>query len=70
MSRAAQGLNMGAVSVLAGSWPVDVRCAVSWFPRFLERWIDRRQPKGIAVREALREDNVDIRAWPNRGGED
>jgi CHAT domain-containing protein len=36
-SLAAQWLNIGAVSVLASSWAVDVRYAEAWLPRFLDR---------------------------------
>jgi len=63
VSLASQWLGIGAVSVLGGAWAVDVRVAESVVPTFFERWLEWRQPKAIALREALREE-VTKRALP------
>ena len=54
VSLAGQWLQIGASSVIASSWTVDLTYAREWLPRFLECWLELRQPKAIAFREALR----------------
>ena len=52
---AEQWLQLGAVSVLANLWELDLDFITEWAALFLPRWIDQRQPKAIAWREATRE---------------
>ena len=59
VSLAAQWLQMGAASVIAGSWTVDWRHAETWLTSFQERWIGQRMPKAIAYRETLRMEVAD-----------
>lgn len=52
-SLAYQWLQAGAVGVLGHQWEADFPFVAEWVPVFLDNWIRRRQPKAIAVREAL-----------------
>ena len=49
-----QWLKLGAASVLATLWRLDIGFASAWTDAFLENWLRFRQPKAIAWREALR----------------
>lgn len=49
-----QWLKLGAVSVLASLWRLDIGFISAWTDAFLENWLRFRQPKAIAWREALR----------------
>jgi len=52
-SLAYQWLQAGAVSVLGHQWEADFPFVAGWVPVFLDNWVRRRQPKAIAVRDAL-----------------
>jgi CHAT domain-containing protein len=52
-SLAYQWLKFGAASVLASGWQLDLAFANRWLPLFLENWLERRQPKAVAVQQAL-----------------
>jgi len=49
-----QWLKLGTASVLAGLWRLQIGFISDWTGIFLEHWLRFRQPKAIAVREALR----------------
>jgi hypothetical protein len=53
-SMAYQWLKLGAASALASLWRLDIEFISEWAGLFLERWLQFRQPKAIAWREALR----------------
>ncbi|MFI7405962.1 CHAT domain-containing protein [Streptomyces sp. NPDC049541] len=52
-SLAYQWLQAGAASVLGHQWEADFPFVAGWVSVFLANWIERRQPKAIAVRESL-----------------
>jgi CHAT domain-containing protein len=56
-------LRAGAASVLGHQWEADFPFVAAWVPRFLRNWVERRQPKAIAAREALN-DLLDSGAVP------
>jgi hypothetical protein len=47
-SMAYQWLKIGAASVLANLWELDLQIAETWSSLFLDNWLKRRQPKAIA----------------------
>lgn len=49
-----QWLQLGAVSVLASLWRLDIEFVSNWARVFLDNWLRLRQPKAIAWRESLR----------------
>jgi len=49
-----QWLQLGAASVLASLWRLDIEFVSNWASAFLNNWLRFRQPKAIAWREALR----------------
>jgi CHAT domain-containing protein len=54
-SLAYQWLAAGAASVLAHQWEADLKFVSQWIPLFMDNWINKRQPKAIAVRESLKQ---------------
>lgn len=50
-----QWLKLGAASVLASLWRLDIEFISAWMSAFLDAWLRLRQPKAIAWREAMRE---------------
>jgi CHAT domain-containing protein len=54
-SMAYQWLKIGAASVLANLWELDVDYITNWSPIFLDNWLRKRQPKAIAYRQATAE---------------
>lgn len=54
-SLAYQWLKIGAVSVLANLWEVDLQFISKWMPLFLTNWLERGQPKAIAWRQAFKQ---------------
>lgn len=51
-SMAGRFLQIGAASTLANGWEVDIDFMRQWSALFLTNWLDRRQPKAIAWRNA------------------
>jgi hypothetical protein len=49
-----QWLQLGAASVLAGMWRLDIDFISKWTSAFLDNWLRLRQPKAIAWSESLR----------------
>lgn len=54
VSLAYQWLKTGAASVIANLWEADFTIITNWVERFAVNWIELRQPKAIAAREATR----------------
>jgi len=52
-SIAYQWLKLGAASVIASLWTLDIRFITRWMPVFLDQWLGCRQPKAVAWQEAL-----------------
>lgn len=52
-SLASQWLKVGASSVIASLWELDIDFLNEWMPRFLTNWVDKGQPKAIAVQGAI-----------------
>ena len=52
-SIAYEWLQAGAATVLGHQWEADFPFVADWLPRFLRNWVEKRQPKAIAVRDAL-----------------
>jgi CHAT domain-containing protein len=53
-SMAYQWLKIGAASVLASLWRIDIEFISGFVETFLRNWLDFRQPKAIAFRECLK----------------
>jgi hypothetical protein len=47
-----QWLKAGAASAVANLWEADFRVITEWVERFAKNWVELRQPKAIAAREA------------------
>jgi len=54
-SMGAQMLALGAASVLAATWPVNIQFAEALANAFLTNWVRYRQPKAIAWRETIKD---------------
>jgi CHAT domain-containing protein len=54
VSHAYQWLKAGAASVIANLWEADFPIITDWAQRFAVNWVQRRQPKALAAREATR----------------
>jgi hypothetical protein len=54
VSHAYQWLKAGAASVVANLWEADFPIITDWAERFAFNWVQRRQPKTLAAREAIR----------------
>jgi CHAT domain-containing protein len=54
ISLAYQWLKAGAASVIANLWEADLSIITDWAQRFAVNWVQRRQPKAIAARDATR----------------
>jgi CHAT domain-containing protein len=54
ISHAYQWLKAGAASVIANLWEADFPIITEWAERFAVNWVQRRQPKAIAARNATR----------------
>jgi CHAT domain-containing protein len=54
-SLAYQWLQAGAASVLAHQWEADFGFVSEWIPLFLDNWVNKRQPKAIAMRESMKQ---------------
>lgn len=54
-SFAYQWLKIGAASVLANFWELDLEFATEYAPVFFRRWLSQRQPKAIAWQQTLKE---------------
>ena len=54
VSHAYQWLKAGAASVIANLWEADFPIISDWAQRFAVNWVQRRQPKALAAREATR----------------
>jgi CHAT domain len=52
ISLANQWLKVGAASVVGNLWEADFRVIMEWAEHFARNWIELRQPKAIAAREA------------------
>jgi hypothetical protein len=54
-SIAYQWLKMGAASVLANLWELDIEFIEQWAPIFLENWLQKRHPKAIAWQQTSKQ---------------
>jgi CHAT domain-containing protein len=71
VSLAYQWLKAGAASVVANLWEADFPVIADWAQRFGVSWIQRRQPKAIAARDATRRllaDRPELKDQPEMWG--
>jgi CHAT domain-containing protein len=53
-SAAYHWLKAGAASAIASLWQLDIDFLETWSHEFLTNWIQRAQPKAVALRNSLR----------------
>ena len=68
-SMGTQFLALGASSVLAANWPIEITEVETISGYFLDNWLRLRQPKAVALRESIKRiiqqqpDVCDVRRW-------